>query len=408
PAVRTAISKLSDALTTFAPQERSNDRALFDFTLDRLFPDNPVLGGNELELLCDGAAVYPRMLEDIRKAQHSIRLESFILAEDSVGSRILSALKERAEAGVEVQVLYDGVGSFPAYLRRLIFHRRSKIQMKAFSPLSLFAPWRVQLRNHRKLLVVDGVIAYSGGINISEENEHTSRVPARAYIHDLHCRICGPATAQFTMQFFRDWLFTTGRHIPVAEDFPLPKAAGKTNLRVIDSGPGENYEAARMLFLTASALAKETLVIITPYFVPGKGFIDALTLAAARGVEIKLIVPAHNNHWYVAYAARSFYRTLLEAGVRIYEKQSYFSHTKALLADGSWGFMGSSNCDCRSFHLNFELDFCFEGGSFPSTLTRQIFRELADSHEITLADVERKNPGKIFLEDLCSMLAPIL
>lgn len=267
------------------------------------------------------------------------------------------------------------------------------------------------MRNHRKLLIVDGRIAYSGGINISVENTRPATLPPSRYIHDLHCRITGPVVALFTSSFFRDWSYTTGKNLSEVvspDDYPSPEPCGNDVVRVLAGGPGDTYQGTRQFFFAAVALARRSLTIITPYLVPGSAFIDALCLAAARGVEVKIIVPQHNNHFYVDMAARNFYPVLLRRGVRIFEKTGIFSHTKALLVDREWGIMGSSNCDSRSFRLNFELDFCFEGGDFVGAMEEQIEVELSQSVELSLRDVGKYPFYQRFISGCCALLSPIL
>lgn len=384
-------------------------------TFDRLFPDSRPLLGNHIEMLKDGGAVYPRMLEDIRGARTSIRLQSFIFMSDEVGRKILAALEEKATEGVDVKVLFDSIGSLKSYFDpfflRCLFRKQPHFTIQAFSPINLLAPWKFQLRNHRKLLVIDGHVAYTGGVNISEENERLEKVPANRHIHDLHCRITGPAVSQFAMSFLRDWAYTTRRHPgtwTLAEEFPPPAATGEEAIRVMESGPGSNYQGTKRLFFSAAALARQSLSIMTPYLVPGAEFVDALCLAAARGVEVNVIVPANNNHFLVACAARNAYEKLLRSGVNIYEKEGLFSHIKALLVDCEWGFMGSSNCDSRSFRLNFELDFVFERGEFVRTLQEEFQAELAESHKIELTAMEKRSGAARLGDSICALFSPLL
>ncbi len=408
------FARLHRALAAFqVPPERAGSDRMRLF--DRLFPEHPALEGNKLEILRDGTMVYPRMLADIAGARQSIRMQSFILNSDEVGHAFMDALAERAAAGVDVKVLFDSVGSFKSYFsqyfRRALRAQRKNLKLKAFSPANLFAPWKFQLRNHRKLLVVDGRVAYVGGVNISAENERLKRVPPSRYIHDLHCRIEGPAVGQFTFSFFHDWLYTNRRHwreCSVPGDFTPPVRCGDATVRVIPSGPGNVCEGTRKLFFSAAALAKKELWILTPYFVPGGDYIDALCLAAARGVDVRIVVPAVNNHFLVDCAARNYYGKLLDAGVTIYEKLGIFSHSKALLVDAEWGFMGSSNCDSRSFRLNFELDFCFEQSPFVSDLALQFMHEFAGSRKLTRARWERTHRVKKLLEYVSALFTPVL
>ena len=410
-----ALAALQQSLKGFVPPEAIRQKP-HNRMLDRVFSDYPAYDGNHVEMLHDGVTAYPRMLEDIAKAQHCIRMQSFILMSDKVGRAFMDALEERARAGVDVKVIFDSFGSlksyFSHYFRRLLRRKQANFKIRAFSPFHLVAPWLFQLRNHRKLLLIDGRIAYTGGINISDENERLTSVPTNRRIHDLHARIEGPAVSQFAESFFIDWSYTTrckwiegvGPY-----DFPLPERKGDSVVRVLASGPGCNYEGTRRLFFAAAMSAQKSLWIMTPYFVPGPEFINLLCLTAARGVDVRIIVPANNNHFFVSWAAQNFYSTLLEAGVGIYNKHGLFSHIKALVVDGrSWGFMGSSNCDSRSFRLNFELDFCFEEGAFPERMFRQFLGEMANSTPVTLDEVQKKSLGHQLGENICALFTPIL
>ncbi|MDD5698624.1 MAG: cardiolipin synthase [Victivallaceae bacterium] len=400
-----------DNLKEFIPGPDCGNREVHRM-LDHLLPARLPLSGNRLELLRDGTGVYPRMLEDIRKAEHSIRMQSFIIMNDPVGRTIFDALEEQAKKGVDVKVQYDSFGSFKAsfsyFFHRYVKRKLSNLSIRPFSPFNLLAPWRIQLRNHRKLLVIDGKIAYTGGINISQDN---TRLPRRKHIHDLHCRITGPAVAQFQMAFLKDWVYSTrSKLVPqeIPHDFPPQQRVGDSIVRVVDSGPGQNYQGSQNVFYTAAAAAQKSLWILTPYFVPDHSYIMALSMTAARGVDVRIIVPQNNNHPFVALASQSFYRSLLSAGIKVFEKKGNFSHAKAMLVDHEWAFMGSSNCDIRSFRLNFELDFCVEQGEFIADLKKQFDEELAAGKAVKLKTVTNKNVLVKLRENFCALFAPIL
>ncbi len=404
-------------LETHMDRFRTPDGDDKDRMLSNLYPDSASVSGNHIEMLCDGVTAYPRMLEDIRQAKHCIRLQSFIFAADTVGKEILSALEERAANGVDVKVIFDSVGSFPSFFKLKYHAYRHKFgdrfQMRPFSPLNLLAPWRFQLRNHRKLLVIDGSVAYSGGINISEDNERLESVPANRYVHDLHCRITGPVVYDFTRLFFANWAYTTRRKLhqgqAVDADFTCPEPVGEAVVRALASAPFEDMPGKFEVFATAAQTAQKSLTILTPYFVPGEAFIALLELAVARGVEVKIIVPADNNHILVDWAARSFYPRLLNHGVKIFLKQGIFSHIKALLVDEKWGLMGSSNCDNRSFNLNFELDFTFEKSPFIEVIKSRVEQELSESNELTLVKLKRKEKWyRVLAENTCALFSPFL
>jgi len=408
------IKSYLDNIKKFIPEPGSYNPEVRKL-LDNLLPTRVPLSGNHLELLRDGTSVYPRMLEDINKAKHSIRMQSFIIMNDPVGKKLFDALEAQAENGVDVKVQYDSFGSIKAtfsyFFQRYVKQNLKNLKIKPFSPLNIFAPWRIQLRNHRKLLVIDGKIAYIGGVNIAQENMKTNKLPRRKHIHDLHCRITGPAVAELQMAFLKDWVYSTRSKLIPEElpyDFPQLKSKGESIVRVVDSGPGQNYQGSQNVFFTAAATAKKTLWILTPYFVPDYSYIKALAMTAARGVDVRVIVPKNNNHPFVAQASQSFYRSLISSGVKVFKKKGNFSHAKAMLVDGEWAFMGSSNCDVRSFRLNFELDFCVQKGAFIDDLKAQFDEELAASEEITLQAVNNKSILVKLRENFCALFAPIL
>ena len=368
------------------------------------------LSGNKIELFCDGTDTYPAMLDSIRSARKSINLQSFILADDQIGREILSALRERAEAGVNVKVLFDKFGSLKSswFLHRCQSGRLPNLEIRPFSHSSLLTPWRIQLRNHRKLLIVDGITAFTGGLNISQENIRTKN---HLGIHDFHCRVHGPIVGELQYAFLCDWFYAS-RSAPddlfLREYFPLPERQGNDTVRVIASGHGYFFEGTENVFFTAASTAAKSIWIVTPYFVPTHDFSKALRMASARGIDVRLIVPAINNHWYVKLASASFYEPLLADGVRIFERQEVFSHAKAMLVDGRWAFLGSSNCDVRSFRLNFELDLLVENGDFPAILQQQMLAELRKSVEITAEGFQRRNLIRKLAESVCALLSPVL
>jgi cardiolipin synthase len=382
-------------------------------SLDRQLPDTEPLIGNRIELLLDGTKAYPKMLEEIDKAKNSIHLQSFIIMHDLVGKSILNRLEAKAAEGVKVRVIYDKFGSAKAltsFLFRYFGKKIPNFEIRSFSPFNLKSPWSIQLRNHRKLLVIDGKTAFVGGINISSDNVTSIRNPYH-YIHDLHCMINGPAVGEFQVSFLRDWHYVSATHpahLFIEENFPLPEKCGDSIVRVIDTGPGQNHEAIEKVFFTAFSTAQRYVWLMTPYFVPDKPFIKMICATVARGVEVRIIVPRKNNHWYVQYATQSLFENLLESGVKIYEKEGAFSHAKAMLVDGSWAVMGSSNCDVRSFKLNFELDFAVMQGDFLDMLHSQFQKEISESGEVQFENVLNKKLSRQILENTCSLLIPVL
>ncbi|MCK5843232.1 MAG: cardiolipin synthase [Victivallales bacterium] len=378
--------------------------------LDRLLPDTIPLSGNQMRLLSDGTEAYPAMLEAIKNAESSIHLQSYIIMNDWTGGEIFKLLRQKAASGVKVKVLYDRFGSWTAF-STFFFTKflRGERNIEA-RPFSLRMPWTIQLRNHRKLLVCDGRVGFIGGINISSENISSPGLAGRN-IHDLHCEVLGPAVSELQFSFLRDWYCTSKcslNELMRPEYFPKHYAAGDSTVRLVASGPGQSFEASEMLHMTAVATAERYIWIMTPYFVPDKPFLKALRNAVARGVEVKIIVPAMNNHWYIKLATSHLYPYLLETGVRVFEKRGAFSHVKALLVDGSWCRMGSSNCDVRSFRLNYELDAVIENGTFIKELHDQFLKEMRESEEIFITDSADKSMPRQLAESVCALFTPIL
>lgn len=388
----------------------------FDYvnTLDRILPETRPLTGNHVELLHDGTMAYPRMLEAIETAERNIHLQSFIISDDRVGNMVLDALRRKAENGVKVKILYDSFGSGWAamthFFSKYLKCPSDNLEINAFVLGNLFAPWRIQLRNHRKVLIIDGSTAFSGGVNISVDND-INYSPPYSYVHDLHCRLHGPAVADLQFSFLRDWSYVTG----VSADelfrddyFPPMRSRGDSVVRVVPSGPGQSAAATEKVFYAALVTARRHVWIMSPYLVPDNAFVKALVMAAGRGVEIRLITPRRNNHWFVKYACASLYRAYLEAGVRVFETNGPFSHSKAMIVDGEWAFMGSSNCDVRSFRLNYELDLVVSQGAIMRDVHDHFLDKIRDADEITLSDEESKGIGRRLSENACSLLTPIL
>lgn len=381
--------------------------------LDRLLPETYPTGGNKVELLEDGTCAYPQMIAAIENAKKHIHLQSFIIVDDELGNKIFEALERKAkDENVKVKVLFDRLGSSKAYSSHFFKKwtaNNPNFEIKAFSKFNLLVPYRIQLRNHRKILVCDGEVAFVGGINISAENDANLK---SKYIHDLHCKITGPCIGEFQFSFLKDWSLVTKTNpeILLSENdyFAAPKKEGNAMVRIIPSGPGQSYEATKKLFMTIATTAKQSLWIITPYFVPDNSFLDALRIASARNVDVRILIPQNNNHWYVRYASRSLYNRLLRSNIKIFEKKGLFSHVKAVLIDGQWAMMGSSNCDVRSFKLNYEVDFIAEGEDFVNSLHLQFLSEFEESQEITLHDREKRTKTEEILENFCSLFIPIL
>ena len=311
--------------------------------------------GNAVELLVEGGATYDAIGAAIDSARHHVHAQFYLIRNDATGAWFRDRLVAAAERGVTVRLLMDGYGSFaiPMAWERPI--ARAGGQVARFSPLRDMLLQPVNLRNHRKIVVVDGTVALTGGFNIGDEYRG-GNMPGVGSWRDVHLRIEGPAAAELQRVFFQDWAYATRRPIDPAGYFPDPGAArGEGRIAIIPSGPDTRTEAIHRLFFGAIVGATKEVLVTTPYFVPDEALMVALELAAMRGVRVRLLLPGHSNHQATFHAGRSFYADLLRAGVEILEYEPGIVHAKTMVVDSRVSLVGSANMDLRSFRLNFEV-----------------------------------------------------
>ncbi len=360
-------------------------------------------------LLVDGAATYDALLADVRQAQHHIHLEYYIYAADVTGAALRDALVERARAGVAVRLLLDAVGSAKCPRRFFTPLLDAGGELAWFHPMRFGRIWKrpwLNLRLHRKIVVIDGRIGFTGGINITdEENE---RVRSDAY-RDLHVRLEGDAVRSLQLVFVEDWAYATGTRdfiSSVAKAMP-PAHAGPMQAQVLTSGPDSPWEAIHRLHVGAIHAARQRVWLVTPYFVPGSAAMMALTSAALGGLDVRLIVPRISDSRLVTLAARSYFDDLMAAGVKVYEYGPRMLHTKALLADDDVVIIGSANFDARSFRLNFEVSVLFRDTTIAADLHRLIEGEFASAPRVR----ERRPSGLWTVrlpEALARLMSPLL
>jgi cardiolipin synthase len=315
----------------------------------------PALGGNSIQLLHNGDESYPLMLEAIEAARSSVALSCYLFRNDGIGRKFIDALTRAERRGVSVCVIVDGFGS--GYFSSAAYRhlRRNGVPAARFMHSSL--PWRMpflNLRCHKKLLVTDGRLAFTGGLNIGAENLIADH--PKSAVLDTHFRVEGPIVLQLMRSFADDWYFTTRQELSGEAWFPPLGAVGSTTARVVTSGPDEDIEKIEYLMLEAIGCAQKSVRIMTPYFAPNQRLITALCLAALRGVAVELIVPQRSNHAYMDGAARATIGPLLEYGCAVKAHQLPFDHSKLMTVDHLWCLVGSANWDIRSLRLNFELN----------------------------------------------------
>ena len=364
----------------------------------------PLVPGNAIQPLINGDEAFPAMLAAIESAEKSISLCTYIFDNDASGRRFVSALGRAVKRGVQVRVLVDAAGarySWPSIIHRL---RHEKIPCARFLPSSIFALWRVatiNLRNHRKILTVDGRIAFSGGINIRHGNVLGEN--PRGAIQDLHFRFTGPTVVQLQEAFANDWAFVTREILDGRDWFPDSVETGDVVARIITDGPDADFEKLRWTLLAALAEAQTSVQIVTPYFLPDQDIVTAINLAALRGVRVDILLPAKNNLPFVQWASRSMWWQVLERGCHIWLTLPPFDHSKLMIVDSHWVLLGSANWDARSLRLNFELNIECYGRDFARQMAKIVEQKLRGAREVTLKEVDER-PVAARLRDAATRL----
>ncbi len=363
----------------------------------------------DVRLLVDGAAKYDALIGDLGRAQHQVHLEYYIFMPDRSGGMVRDALIACAARGVRVRVLLDAIGSGScsrAFLAPLV---DAGGEVAWFHPSHFWRfwwrPW-LNLRTHRKIVVIDSRIAYTGGINITDAQN--DRLRNDAY-RDLHLRIEGDAVRTLQLVFAEDWVYATGRRdfiSDIARTLPASEA-GAISAQVLTSGPDSSWEAIHRMHVSLIHAARERVWLVTPYFVPGEAAMMALTSAALGGLDVRLIVPRMSDSQLVTMAARSYYDDLLAAGVKIYEYGPRMLHTKALLVDTCSVIIGSANFDHRSFRLNFEVSMLFQDCTVGERLAKLIEGEFANAPRVR-GERQRSLFRSRLPEALARLMSPLL
>lgn len=386
----------------------SNQRSLL--VLSSRLTGLPPTRGNRLGLLTDNKTAFARVEGALTAAKESIWAQYYIIEDDRTGRRFLQILAERARAGVSVRLLYDAVGSANIDPELLAEIERAGGKTAAFHPVNpLRRRWAVHLRNHRKVIVVDGERGFTGGMNIGDVYSGSAgrRKKKSAAWRDTHLELLGPAVGDLAQVFAEDWCFATEEVINVI-NISTPKEDPGAFVAVLPSGPDQETNASSLAYFAAVATSRERCYLTSPYFVPDEPFLRALSSAALRGVDVRLLVPAKNDVLLMDYAIRSFYPELLATGVRIFEYLPSMLHAKTVVIDGEWSIVGSANLDVRSFRLNFELGALVLDARFAASLEAEFLRDLEHSREITPEVVATRGFVSMVLEGLAQLLSPLL
>ncbi len=369
--------------------------------------NTPLLAGNRIDPLFGGDRAFPAMLAAIEAAQNSVTLASYHFSNDAEGQTFVQALIRAHQRGVKVRVLLDDFGQrtyLPNAYRPL---SRANVPTALFLPA--FRPWPnpfINLRNHRKILVVDGKVGFTGGMNIHDGHV---RVPKyRSPVRDIHFRLQGPVVADLQRTFVRDWFFAARDVITGDAFFPLLLERGNALARGIPDGPDGELDTIRFSMLAGLEAADHSVQIVTPYFVPDETLMTSLSVAAMSGIDVDIILPEHSNMPFVDWATRHQIGRLIQRGVRVWLAPSPFDHSKLMVVDKTWSLFGSANWDARSLRLNFE--FCVE--SYDHVLGDRLARRIAArkriSRQLTLEELA-KRPFPIRLRDgIARLFTPYL
>ena len=363
----------------------------------------------EVRLLVDGGSKYPALLDAIAAARDHIHLEYYIYCPDRTGTALRDALVERARAGVKVRLLLDAMGSKqvkPRFFAPLVEAGGELAWFHPAQPWTLWKrPW-VNLRTHRKIVVIDGAVGFLGGINITDEEDERLREDA---YRDLHLRVEGDVVRALQEVFVEDWAYATESRDfvgDVARAMPAP-SPGPIRAQLLSSGPDSPWEAIHRLHVGAIHSAGKRVWLATPYFVPGEAAMMALTSAALGGLDVRLLVPKMSDSRLVTWCVRSYFDDLLAAGVKVYEYGPRMLHTKALLVDDQLAIIGTANFDHRSFRLNFEASLLFEDAGVAAELAQVIERDFASAPRVR-DDRARPLLGARLPEALARLIAPLL
>ncbi len=366
----------------------------------------PLVDGNRIDILHNGEEAYPPMLAAIDEAEQSLYLTTYIFETNETGMRFIDALDRAQSRGVDVRVLLDGAGEMYSFPRAGTLLKRRGVRTVRFIPPTLKPPeLHINLRNHRKIMLADRAVGFTGGMNIGDRHlADNLRNPSR--IQDTHFRIEGPVLAQMEKAFLDDWAFATGEYAkPVAQ---VCEMAGGAICRTIVDGPNEDPEKLTFILAGAISSAKKSVLIMTPYFLPSREIVGAMQTAALRGVEVNVVLPMKNNLPFLQWATNNFLWKIMQWGVKIHFQPPPFAHSKILVVDDYYSQIGSANFDPRSLRLNFELNVEVFDKPTAAALNYHIRKVIGRSMELTLEDLDNRSFGAKFRDAFAWLFSPYL
>jgi cardiolipin synthase len=367
----------------------------------------PLSEGNRVDILCNGVEIFPSMLAAVKSAKKTINLEFYIYWDGQIGRTFAEALAERARAGVQVKVILDSVGSATMSRQLTDFMSRNGVDVEWYHPLRWYTLSRFNHRTHRKLLIVDGRVGFSGGVGIADN--WLGDADSRDHWRDTVARVEGPVVTQMQFAFMDNWVKSRGELLTGLDYFPEVERAGNQVTQVIKSSPSEGSSTVKLLYIISIVSATKSIYISNAYFVPDRDTLRALEGAVRRGVDVRVIVPGeHTDVPLVRQASRIHYERLLRRGIRIFEYQPTMMHAKTMVVDGQWSTIGSSNFDDRSFRLNDEVNVNVYDAGTAKRMEEIFFEDLARSREITLRKWFKRGVFAKVKERIANVLRPQL
>ena len=369
----------------------------------------PFTSNNDVKIFIDGNEKFESLLKDIENAKEHIHLEYFIIKNSDIGIKIKDLLIKKAKSGVKVKILYDDVGCWRFWFHRKFFNDMKKvgIQISAFLPATFpFIGGKLNYRNHRKIVIIDGHIGYTGGINIGDE--YMGKNKKFGYWRDTHIRIEGSSVYMLQMVFLTDWYYTTKKAEFEPKYFPKLEHKGNSMIQVVATGPDSDWEAIHYAYFSAICNAKERVYIETPYFIPDEGLLRALKSAALSGVDVRIIFPSIADHKIVHQASYSYFDDILKSGGKVYLYNKGFIHSKLIIIDDKIASTGSANMDLRSFMLNFEINAFIYDKYIINKISDDFFEDLKNSKEVDLEVFQNRPFIKKWAESVARLFSPIL
>ncbi|RSD29414.1 cardiolipin synthase [Mesobacillus subterraneus] len=378
------------------------------FHLAQQLGNSPISFATTSKVLTNGDETFCHILAELKKATHHIHMEYYIVRHDEIGQEIKSVLIEKAKQGVIVRFLYDSVGSWKLsneYIGELI---DAGVEMVEFGPVRLpFLNSKFNFRNHRKIIVIDGSVGFVGGLNIGDE--YLGRDEGFGFWRDTHLMARGEAVRSLQLIFLQDWFYMTNNSLLTTE-YLSPALEENTHggVQMIAGGPDNEWSVIKNIFFSMISSADRSVWIASPYFIPDEDIFTAIKVAALSGLDVRLLVPHKPDKKIVFYASRSYFPELLEAGVKIYEYEKGFMHSKIVIVDGQLASIGTSNMDMRSFHLNFEVNAFLYKTSSTEKLVEEFEKDLLVSKQIMMDDFSKRHIGYRLLESTSRLLSPML